>query len=90
MLTPEPEGSATGEEAAARTPGERYAGEACLQANRAHRKMTVEKHLEVRQIDWASQAMGESLYMHTLCIVMWKGNDPFGSKTNRGIKSKQS
>ena len=58
MLTPEPEGSAACEEAAGRTPGERYADEAWLQANRAHRRMTAERNLAVRQIDWASQAMG--------------------------------
>ena len=66
MLTPEPEGSMTGEEAAGRAPGERYADGEWLQANRAHRRMTVERHLAVRRIDWPSRAMGESLYMHTM------------------------
>ena len=80
MLTPEPGGSTTGEEAAGRTPAERYADEEWLQAIRAHRRMTVERHLAVRQIDWASHAMGESLYMHTLWVLKWEGHDSFGSK----------
>ena len=40
--------------------------------------------LAVRHVDWASEAMGESLYMHTLWILKWKGNDSFGSKTYTG------
>ena len=73
MLTPEPEGSANGEEEeAGRTHEERYADDAWLKANRAHRRMTVERRLAVRHVDCASRAIGESLYVHTLWILKWK------------------
>ena len=83
MSTPEPEGSTTGVAAAERTQAGRYSSEAWLQSNRAHRGMAEESHLEVRHIDWASQSIGEALYMHTMWILMRQGNDPLGSKINR-------
>ena len=58
MLTPEHDGSAIGNEAADRTQEERYANEAWVRTNRAHRRMTVERHLAARRGDWASQAIG--------------------------------
>ena len=45
--------------------------------------MTVERHLAAGRVDWASQAIGESLYMHTMWILKWKGNDLLGSKINK-------
>ena len=81
-MTPEPDGSTTGNEAAERTQEERYANEAWAKSNRAHRRMAVERHLAARPVDWASQAIGGSLYMHTLWISKWKGNDSLGSKIN--------
>ena len=83
MLTPEPDGSATGNEAAWRTQEERYANEAWVRTNRAHRRTTAERHLAARHGDWASQSIGESLYVRTLWVLMWKGNDPLGSKINK-------
>ena len=83
MLAPEPEGSTTGVETVGRTQEARYASEAWLRSSRAHRGMTKERHLEVRNIFWASQAIGEALYMHTMWILMRQGNDPLGSKINR-------
>ena len=90
MLTPEPVGSKTVEAAAGRTPEERYADAAWLQASRAHRRMTVERHLEVRRIDWASQSMGESLHIPTLWIVKWKGTIPSEVRSIVGIRWKRS
>ena len=83
MLTPEPEGITTGVDAVERTQEERYASEAWRQSNRAHRRMTDGRNLAARHIDWASQAIGEALYMHTLWILKWEGNDSLGSKINR-------
>ena len=84
MLTPDQEGSIAGVEAVGRTKDERYASETWLRSSRSHRDMTVERRLAVRQIAWASQSIGEALYMNTLWILKWKGNYSIGSKINRG------
>ena len=41
------------------------------------------RHLAATSIDWASQAIGEAMYMHKLWILKWGGNDSLGSKINR-------
>ena len=41
------------------------------------------RHLAATSIDWASQAIGEALYMHTMWILKRGGNDSLGSKINR-------
>ena len=83
MSTPTPEGSTTGEEAAGRTQAKRYADDAWLKAYRANRRMAVERRLEARHVTWASRAIGGSLYMHTMRVLKWKGNDSLGSKINK-------
>ena len=77
------EGVATGEEAVERTREERYADDDCLEAIIARKRMTVERHLSARRIDWGSQGIGESIYVHTLWIMKWKGNDSLWGKINR-------
>ena len=84
MLSPEPDESTTGEEVAGRTQEEKYADEAWLKSNKAHKRMTTDRRLEVLHVDWASEAMGGSLYARTMWILQWGGNDSFGGKTNRG------
>ena len=82
MLTPEPDGSTTGEVADDRAQEEKYAYEAWMRANRAHQRMVVDRHLSVRHEDRATEAMGEAMYTHTLRIRRWEGNDSIGSKIN--------
>ena len=49
-----------------------------------HRQVTTEeRQLAVRHRDWAVEAIGGSLYMYTLWILKWKGNDSMGSKIDR-------
>ena len=83
MSTPGPAESKTGVDEVERTQEERYASEAWLRSNRAHRRMTDGRHLAARHIDRESQAIGEALYMHTLWILKWARNDSLGSKINR-------
>ena len=83
MPTPEPEGSATGIEAAERAQEERYSSESWIRSNRAHPDMTAAMHLAARHIDWASQSIGGALYMHTLWILKWKGRFTGRDKINR-------
>ena len=79
MITPE-DGIATGEMVA--EPREiatwaRWAYSGKQLAVAAHR------HLAAKHEDWANEAMGSALYIRTLWILRWKGNDSFGSKINK-------
>ena len=87
MLTPGPEASTTGVEAVERTQEERYGSESWIRPNIARRRMTDGRNLASRHIDWASQAIGEAMYMHTLWILKWEGNDSLGSKINRSAQA---
>ena len=51
MLTPEPDGSTTGEVAEERAQEEKYAGDAWVRANRAHQKMVAGRNIAVRHED---------------------------------------
>ena len=73
MRSAEPDGSKAGEEVAERTQEETYADEAWREANKAHKRMTVDRQLAVRHVDWASEEMVESLYMHTLWLLKRNG-----------------
>ena len=45
-------------------------------AGRAHRQITqVGGHLSVRHRDWTPEGVGEAVYMYTLWILRWGGND---------------
>ena len=48
MPTPEPDGSKTGEVAGERTQEEKYADEAWIKANKAHKRMVLDRRLAVR------------------------------------------
>ena len=83
MRTPEPDGITTGVDAIEITEEERYVNDAWLRTNRAHRRMAEGRHLAVRNIDWAYEVIGDALYLHTLWIMKWKGNESQWSKINR-------
>ena len=55
---------------------EQFPNEARGIAERSHRPITnAGRHLAVRHRDWASEGIGEAIYMYTLWILRWGGND---------------
>ena len=62
---------------------EQFPDEARVIAERAHRQITqVGRHLAARHRDWATEGRWEAVYMYTLWILRWDGNDSMGSKLN--------
>ena len=55
---------------------EQFPDEARVIAERAHRQIAqVGRHLAVRHRAWAPGWIGEAVYMYTLWIMRWGGND---------------
>ena len=64
--------------------GEQFPHESRRIAERVRRPITNDGlHLAARHRDWESEGVGEAIYMYTLWIMRWEGNDFTGSKINR-------
>ena len=63
--------------------GQDFSAEARISAERAHTPIGNAMRLAAKDPSWATENLGEMIYVYTLWILKRMGNDPNGRKINR-------